>query len=241
MISAAQIAPIVRLSSRALALAPVPPGSLRRTVSPAPVVSTIQRRSARPRTAERTRAGRWHGDRALDRCASPPGSAPAPTDHGDRGVEIVGLHQRQRSRRRWRTAMSIVAIGDQASRNRRGGARCRMSVDSVKATLRPPRVARDRDRALAHRGARFGGIPEIPLEIEDRASAISTSSTARRAGTAMRPGKVFIVRWPSGVTRIRQRAVGGSDSVRAAVGKDDAGRGCRARTPRRAGRWRPGR
>ena len=88
---------------------------------------------------------------------------------------------------------------------------------SVKATLRPGR-ARRLDRP-AHRGARLFGIPQVAFEIEDLRRRRSPPRRAPpRAGTATAPRKVFIVRWPSGVTKIRQRAVGGSPA-RAGVSK----------------------
>ena len=65
-------------------------------------------------------------------------------------------------------------------------------------------------------------------------------SSAAGVSSWLAPGQVFIVRCASGVTRIRQRPVGGP----AVSGRSRTARrasACRARRSRRAGRWRPGR
>ena len=79
--------------------------------------------------------------------------------------------------------------------------------DKVKATLRPARMG-DLDR-LHHRRARLFGPEQIAFEVKDRRRC--DQARVERIGDSswLAPGQVFIVRCASGVTRIRQRPVGG--------------------------------
>ena len=63
----------------------------------------------------------------------------------------------------------------------------------------------------------------------------------RRCSSWLAPGQVFIVRCASGVTRIRQRPVGGPPARGAACRTAPRARACHGRRWRRAGRRRPGR
>ena len=87
-----------------------------------------------------------------------------------------------------------------------------------------PGLARDLDRPH-HRVARRLRVPQIAFEIEDRGVARSAPRRARSRGRCCAaPRKVFIVRCPSGVTRIIERAVGAPTSA-ARRDELDPGRG----------------
>ena len=73
-------------------------------------------------------------------------------------------------------------------------------------------LASDLDRADHRIAGRFR-VPEIAFEVEDRAVADLRSSNALAGRCCAAPRKVFMVRCPSGVTRIIERAVGEPTSV----------------------------
>ena len=80
--------------------------------------------------------------------------------------------------------------------------------DKVKATSRPAAWAIS--TASQHRRARPLRAPQIAFEVEDRGRRDQLLRRApRRVSSWLAPGQVFIVRCASGVTRIRQRPVGG--------------------------------
>ena len=79
--------------------------------------------------------------------------------------------------------------------------------DRVKATVRPAEWAIS--RRLEHCRARPLGPPQIAFEEGHARRANQPRSSASGVSSWLAPGQVFIVRWASGVTRIRQRPVGG--------------------------------
>ena len=165
-------------------------------------------RSARPDLGPLAAA---HGERALLAAGDDQGLAPWPRRR-DRASKSRYPAQR----------LDLGLVGEQdvdpaarrsARGSRRGGGRCRSCRTSVNATLRPASRA-DLDRP-DHRAARVLGVPQIAFEIEDRGVARSRLVERVAGRNCAAPRKVFIVRCPSGVTRIRQRAVG-ADIGRAA-------------------------
>ena len=84
--------------------------------------------------------------------------------------------------------------------------------DSVKATIRPAEWAISAAFSIACRGR--SGPQRYPSRNVTEAARIMSSSSTSAVSSWLAPGDVFIVRWASGVTRIRQRPVGGGLVIR---------------------------